>query len=198
MEFNIEYITIDLTTNNLNQIYDKTAGASGENWVKGVRFIIPEEYASWSAFIDIENPAGEKYRQEVLVIDQSDNSLQYDFSQVDLKAKGRLYLDLILVNGDHMAKPFRGEFAVKRAINASDEPHVETSQIVTSELTAALQNFTALYPVLSHIGENEDEILTYRDEAYVTVSGLAEAVSTFISARVEGEKLILTYEGGSD
>ena len=193
----MEYITINLADNNLNQIYDKTAGASGENWVKGVKFIIPDEFATWSAFIDIENPAGLKYRQEVLVIDQSNNTLTYDFSQVDLSEKGRLRLDLVLVNEDQIAKPFRGEFAVKRAICASDEPHVETSRIITSELVADLQSFTALYPVLSNIGENEDEILTYRGEAYVTESGLAEAVSALVTARVENEKLILTYNGGN-
>lgn len=193
----MEYITINLADNNLNQIYDKTAGASGENWVKGVKFIIPDEFATWSAFIDIENPAGLKYRQEVLVIDQSNNTLTYDFSQVDLSEKGRLRLDLVLVNENQIAKPFRGEFAVKRAICASDEPHVETSRIITSELVADLQSFTALYPVLSNIGENEDEILTYRGEAYVTESGLAEAVSALVTARVENEKLILTYNGGN-
>jgi hypothetical protein len=193
----MEYITINLADNNLNQIYDKTAGASGENWVKGVKFIIPDEFATWSAFIDIENPAGLKYRQEVLVIDQSNNTLTYDFSQVDLSEKGRLRLDLVLVNENQIAKPFRGEFAVKRAICASDEPHVETSRIITSELVADLQSFTALYPVLSNIGENEDEILTYRGEAYVTESGLAEAVSVLVTARVENEKLILTYNGGN-
>ena len=145
----MEYITINLADNNLNQIYDKTAGASGENWVKGVTFIVPEQYINWDAFIDIENPAGEKYRQELLVTDQSSGTITYDFSQNDLKAKGRLYLDLVLVNDNQIAKPFRGEFAVKRAVCASDEPEVETSTIVTSELVAALQDFTALYPILS-------------------------------------------------
>lgn len=192
----MEYITIDLKDNNLNQVYDKTAGAIGENWVKGVIFIVPDEYKTWSAFIDIQNPAGEKYRQEVLVIDQSDNHLTYDFSQVDLSAKGRMFLDLVLVNGNQIVKPFRGEFAVKRAVCASDEPEVETSTIVTHELTAQLQNFTALYPILSNIGEDENEVLTYRNESYVTQSSLVETVSTLITASVEGEKLILTYGGG--
>ncbi|MBO7462061.1 MAG: hypothetical protein J6T96_05650 [Bacteroidales bacterium] len=193
----MEYITINLADNNLNQIYDKTAGASGENWVKGVTFIVPEQYINWDAFIDIENPAGEKYRQELLVTDQSSGTITYDFSQNDLKAKGRLYLDLVLVNDNQIAKPFRGEFAVKRAVCASDEPEVETSTIVTSELVAALQDFTALYPILSEMGETENEVLTYKGETYITESGLADAVSTFISARVENEKLILTYEGGN-
>ena len=193
----MEYITINLAENNFREIYDKTAGISGENWVKGVTFVIPEEYKTWSAFIDIQNPAGEKYRQEVLVINQATGTLTYDFSQVDLCKKGRLYLDLVLVNGDHIAKPFRGEFAVKHAICASDEPEVPTSTIVTSELTAALQDFTAIYPIISQIGETEDGILTYKDEPYINESRLAEAVSQFISARVEGEKLILTYRGGN-
>ena len=192
----MEYITIDLAQKNFNQIYDKTAGASGENWVKGVRFVIPEEYTTWSAFIDIENPAGTKYRQEVLVIDQSNSTLTYDFSQVDLCEKGRLYLDLVLYKDDKIIKPFRGEFAVKRAICASDEPEVPTSTIVTHELTAALQNFTALYPVLSRIGEDENEILTYRGESYITEANLASAVSQLITASVEGEVLVLTYNGG--
>lgn len=193
----MEYITINLEEDNLREVYDKTAGASGENWVKGVTFIVPEEYKTWSAFVDIQNPAGEKYRQEVLVINQATSELTYDFSQVDLCAKGRMYLDLVLVNGNQIAKPFRGEFAVKRAVCASDEPDVETTTIVTSELTASLQDFTALYPILSQLGETEEEILTYKGEPYVTESGLADAVSQFISARVEDEKLILTYRGGN-
>ena len=192
----MEYIDINLAEKNFNQIYDKTAGASGENWVKGVKFTLPEEYAGWSAFIDIQNPAGEKYRQEVLVVDQSDMTLTYDFSQVDLCQKGRMFLDLVLVDGDHISKPFRGEFAVKVAVCASDEPDVETSTIVTSELVADLQDFTMMYPILVNLGEDSDGTLTYRGRSYINELDLADVVAQYITARVENETLILTYNGG--
>lgn len=207
-----EFITIDLSQGTAPSYYDRTAGVSGESYVKGLEFILPAEFDDWSVFVDVLNPCGEKYRQELLAISPTSHTIRYEFSQVDLKHKGKLYVDLVLVKnfetqvGDttsvtsHVAKPFRGEFAVKEAVCAYAGPPSGLPPILTAEVTQMITDLMAIYEahdftLLDKIAEENDRFV-FDGEPYVTKGDLDEAVATAVSAEVQGERLILTYGEG--
>lgn len=203
--------TIDLSNKQSMMSYSKTAGTKGESYVSGIKFIIPEEYLQCSAFVDIENPSGEKYRNEILGINRETHELVYEFSANDLSQSGRLYLDLIfayseIIDGNEITqvcKPFRGEFAVKRAICASDAPNNEQTTIVTSELTESVAYLLSTYTVyqekfdnfLKHFTKSEDGYLEFEGEEYATSQKLKKAIDDATIAYVDGEKLIFTTGG---
>lgn len=158
----MNYTEIDLIKNK-RHIYNKTAGAEGESYVGGIKFIIPDEYVSWSAFVDIENACGEKYRCELI---RKNATVIYEFTAIDLKQKGTLKLDLVLVNGEKIAKPFIGEFSVKKAICA-EYPNTESIPVIlTSEIVKSLEECLAEYhhenrSVLDKLSEDENGVLLY-------------------------------------
>lgn len=158
----MNYTEIDLTKNKRHN-YNKTAGAEGESYVNGIKFIIPDEYIEWSVFVDIENAYGEKYRCETI---RNNGVVVYEFTAIDLKQKGTLKLDLVLVNGDKIAKPFIGEFSVKKAICA-ENPNTESIPIIlTSEIVKSFEECLAEYhhenrSVLDKLSEDENGVLLY-------------------------------------
>lgn len=184
-----KYIKIDLRAGQ-PQVFDKTAGLSGESFVKGIEFILPDETSGWSVFVDIINPSGDKYRQEVL--SQVNGTIKYEFSEYDLKERGRLFLDLVLVKEvnevPYILKPFSGEFAVKKAVCANEEPTYEPVTIITAEITEDITRLMELYPVLSKLSDS-DGTLGYNGEKYITEDAMQEALASNIT--VEGTTLVI-------
>ena len=114
----MEYIEINLAQSELALFCDRVAGRQGEANVKGVKFILAEKYKTWSAFVDIENAKGNTYRKETTQTTPKESAFVYDFSKKDLSQKGNINIDLVLINGDKIKKPFTGSFLVTDAICA--------------------------------------------------------------------------------
>lgn len=160
-------------------IYNKTAGIKGESYVNGVKFIIPVEYSDWSVFVDIQNACGEKYKNEIISLD---GTAVYEFTAIDLKQQGQLKLDLVLVNGKKIAKPFRGEFAVKDAIcadnmNTEDIPVILTSEVVKSIEACLKEYHHENRDVLDKFSEDENGLLLYDGaniESSMNISGFEQ------------------------
>lgn len=173
----MNYTIIDLNKEKL-RVYDKTAGAKGESYIKGVKFIIPSEYIGWSTFVDIENACGEKYRNEIIPVGEN---VVYEFTAIDLRQRGKLRLDLILVNGEQIAKPFRGEFSVLEAIcaespNTEDIPVILTSEIIKS-IEACLEEYHhENREVLDRLSEDENGNLLFDGEPIKIEGDISEVL----------------------
>lgn len=183
--------------------YTKSAGTKGESYISGIQFILPKGYETWNVFVDIENPSKEKYRTEVLAT--NDGKITYEFTAQDLKEDGRLLLDLILVQADeddgstltteltHIYKPFRGEFSVRKAICASDEPSSETTTVITSEVKETVVELLNIYKthdlgLLDLIKQNEVGQFSFNGENYVTDTNA-------VKVSVDSETLKITFGG---
>lgn len=127
----LNYIDIDLKSNTYSAEY--VVGYQGESYVNGIRFILPDELISWSVFIDLENSNGDKTRYEIIDIDN--NIATYEFTSIDLKYRGKLILNLILVKDKQILKPYIGEFIVKEAICAENESSENVPIILSSNLS---------------------------------------------------------------
>lgn len=205
--------TIDLNDKQSMLSYSKVAGVKGEQYISGIRFVLPEGYETWSVFVDIENPSKEKYRQEILAT--NDGTIIYEFTAQDLAESGRLFMDLVLVDpadepeGDdelsqlaadkltHIYKPFRGEFSVRKSICASDDPSSETTTVITSEVKDTIVALLDIYKnhdlgIIDKVTENDDGELSFNGEPYITKEDS-------VKIAVEGEILKITFgPQGSD
>lgn len=202
-----KYISIDLSNEDVLSPYDKVAGAKGESFVRGIDFTLPADKVDWDVFVDIKNAAGEAYRQEIVGV--QNGHITYEFSSVDLAKRGRLFLDLVLVHTDdndsekqYIAKPFRGEFAVKEAIDASDFPPGGNAPILTEALRSTITELLDItkntkFSMFLDMDEDEDGNFVYKNKTYINTDSLADALSDKITASVVGEKLILTSGGGN-
>lgn len=132
----MNYIDIDLSSQ-AKRNARLVAGVQEESFVNGVRFIVPSEFDGWTVAVDVENAGGEKHRFEIA--DVVDGVATYEFTASDLAHKGQLHLDIIFIDGKHVAKPWSGEFAVKQAICANDLIAGKLPIIMTSGMSALIQ-----------------------------------------------------------
>lgn len=126
----MDYITIDLTLETLNN-YSKVIGGQGENKIKGLKIIIPNKYEDWSCYLDFENSIGEKYR--CITNKDLDGNAFYEFTAFDTTYKGSLFMDLVLIKDEMVAKPFSEIFIVKEKICAEKTPEDFTPIVLSSD-----------------------------------------------------------------
>ena len=135
----MSYIPINFCDEDGRRNCGLTAGVQGESGVNGLQFNIPEEYWNWSIVVDVENANGEKYQYEIS--DMINGVATYEFTSIDLKYKGKLKIDLLLINGSNIWKPFRGEFAVKESICAGGYLRGQPPVIMTSGIASTISGY---------------------------------------------------------
>lgn len=99
---------------------DTTLGRAGENNISQLEITIPEELATFDAYLDFKKPGGETVRTPRLAIEG--NKIEYDVPLSLLDQNGNIEVQIILQDeSGYIWKGVVKKFTVLKSINAVDD-----------------------------------------------------------------------------
>ena len=131
-----------------------TLGRSGENNISQLEITIPEELATFDAYLDFKKQRGETVRTPKLAIEN--NKIEYDMPLSLLDQSGSIEVQVILQDErGYIWKSVAKKFSILKSVNAVEdipekEDFITEAQNLLDEMTAAIGDIdTALGSIIA-------------------------------------------------